>query len=229
MTEESGVLPGWRQRLADELAGIDEMFKLLERARVGQTHLSGEQEVGFGLTHDGADVAHQYERIITRLIEALGSLPEFKSGRGLIALQALRLDLHSIDEGNYPERLRPVAREPRLRSNAGKRVYQAHVILCVRLLEELGLSGSAAREHVARLFTQEGHRGPQGGRVSPETLTKWREAVLSEAVYAAGRRLIERELGAWKRSGNWPPSLDDALAFIARKANNPIISLAAST
>lgn len=219
----------WAEELASKLAAHDSMFIDLEAVRTGRSKLNSEEEEALGARSDGADIPHQYARIITRLLEALQQLPEFADGRGLRALKALQFDLHALDEGNKAQRLTPVPRDRRPGTPAGRRVYQAHVILCVRLLEELGFSSSVARAEVATIFSKHGHRGQQGEDLSPETLTRWREAVLApDGPYLPGRRMVERELTKWRESDEWPCSIEQARAYIERKASEPRISLAAS-
>lgn len=219
----------WAEELASKLAGLDEVFLLLENVRTGRSKLSSEEEEAFGASADGADIPHQYARVITRLIEALERLPEFADSRGLRTLQALRLDLYALDEGSRPQRLTPVARSERPGTIASMRVFQAQVILCVRLLEEIGLSGHAARSEVAAIFSKHGHRGQQGDKLSPNTLFKWREAVLApDGPHLGGRRMIERKLNEWRTSEEWPPTPEGARAFIESRAANPSISLAHS-
>lgn len=225
----SGLWDEWSKALASKLAGLDEEFVVFENARCGRSKLSADEEEKLGVRTDGADLPHQYARVLTRIIDALGDLPAFQDGRGTVALHALRLDLIALDEGNKAQRLAPAPRHPRPGTPAGRRVYQAQVILCVRLLEEIGLSGSVARDETARIFGDHGHRGQQGDRLSPETLTRWRELVLDrDGMHAAGRRMIERKLKAWQADPAWPPTLEEVRQFIANRATRPVISLAAS-
>jgi len=219
----------WADELASKLADLDAVFALLEDIRLGRHALTSDEEEAFGARQDGGDIPHQYARVITRLIDALSGLPQFEDERGFLALSTLRLDLMSLDEGNTAQRLSPAQQESRPGTPTGRRVYQAQIILCVRLLEEIGQSGSFAREKVAEIFTQYGHRGQQGGALSPETLTRWREAVMApDGQHLAGRRMIEKRISEWKANGDWPPSLDQALAFVEVRAKRKAISLAAS-
>lgn len=218
----------WARQLASQLADLDVIFTELDNARFGRFILDSNQEEALGVRHDGADIPHQYARVISRIIEGLQQLPPFADDKGLVTLHQLRFDLVSIDEGNTPQRLAPPSRDKRPGTSAGRRIYQAQVVLCVMLLVEIGLSDRAARSEVARIFSAFGHRGQQG-RLSSETLTRWRLAVLAaDGDYIAGRRMIERNLQEWKQSPMWPPSIEQALAFVAKRARNPIISLAAS-
>jgi hypothetical protein len=219
----------WSVGLADKLADLDRVFSLLEEVRLGRISLTADEEESIGARQDGGDIPHQYARILTRVIEALELLPQFADGRGLLALSMLRLDLMNLDEGNTAQRLSPAFRENRPRTPAGRRVYEAQVILCVRLLEEIGESRSAAREKVAAIFSKHGHRGQQRGPLSSETLTRWREAVLApDGPHLAGRRMIEASLARWKGYSTWPPSLEQALAYVDARARRKAISLAAS-
>lgn len=218
----------WAESLLAQLSGLDEVFRILESARCGRSTMNADEENALGVRSDGADIPHQYARVLTRIIEALEVLPGFEDGRGLDALQALRLDLMALDEGNRAQRLTPVPRDSRPGTPVGRRVYMAQVILCVRLLEEIGCSGSNAREETARIFGEFKHRGQQGEKLSAETLTRWREAVLHDEVHAAGRRMIDRKLRFWRADPNWPPSMKGIVAYISNRASRPVISLAAS-
>jgi hypothetical protein len=219
----------WARDLSKKLADLDQVFNLLEEVRFGRLSLTAEEEEAIGARQDGGDIPHQYARVLTRLIDALERLPNFADGRGLLTLSTLRLDLMNLDEGNAAQRLTPRARHNPHGTPAGRRVYQAQVILCVRLLEEIGQSGSAAREKVAAIFSKHGHRGQQRGPLSPDTLTRWRESVLApDGPHLPGRRMIEQRLAEWKSHPGWPPSLEDALNYVEVRARRKAISLAAS-
>jgi hypothetical protein len=229
MSEPANDLDHWSRALAERLAGHDDVFQALEEARQGKSKLSSEEIDALGISHDGSDVIFQYARVVSRLLEALSGLPGFEDGRGLLTLTMLRFDLVALDEGSRPERLHPPRRETKQGTPAPRRSYQAQVIECVILLEELGQSGYAARQSVADIFAKHGHRGSYGDRLSPDTLTRWREAVMApDGPYLAGRRMIERKLKRFKSEPGWPPSLEDALAYIERRARDRVISLAAS-
>jgi hypothetical protein len=208
--------------LAHQLSELDRLFLKLERARTGASELTSEEEESDGIRSDGADIPHQYARMVSRVIEALEPLPEFKES--LLGLRTLRLDLYSLDGGHHPPRLNLPPREDRSGTSNGRQAYQANVILCVRLLEEVGFSKAASRKEVADIFAAAGHRGQQG-RMSPNTLTRWREDVLARE---SGRRYVESTIAGWKLAPQWPPSKDDALSYVKVRASNPTISLAAS-
>lgn len=210
--------------LAARLAELDEIFMRLEDARTGRSKLTFEEEESCGIRSDGADIPHQYARMISRIIEALEALPQFQGGSGLIGLRALRLDLVTLDGGHYPPRLSLPPKEDRSGTSNGRQAYQANVILCVRLLEEIGFSGVSARKEVASIFASGGHRGQQGP-MSPNTLTRWREDVLGREI---ARRFVDGKINAWKAAPQWPPSRENALLYVRKRANNPSISLAAS-
>jgi hypothetical protein len=223
----------WAETLATNLDSLDTVFLTLSDKAAGKLLFTEEEEARMGIDADVTpDLPHQYARVLSRLIEALGALPPFADGRGLATLQALRMDIVSLDEGSKPTRLQPRPGISTGADNQGRRIAKAHVVLCIRLLEEIGESGASARKRVAAIFAAHGHTGKQGGPLSPGTLIKWREDVCGANegdADVAGRRMIEAELFRWRASPLWPPALDDALALVARRAANPVISLAMTT
>ncbi len=226
--EPVGTAENLLPRLAKQLQDLDVIFLTLDRINSGTFRFSEEDEERFGLEGDVApDITHQYARVLTRIIEALQTVPEFSDGAGLVALRALQLDLVALDEGNNPRRLQPREGRSVGADNAGRRIAKANLVLCVRLLEEMKVSETQARIRVASIFAAAGHRGKQGGPLSPGTVYNWRNEIMS--IGSPGRLMIETEIDKWKSSPSWPPSDEEATAFIQRRAANPIFSLAHTT
>jgi len=233
MMDEQPVVTAdnWLPRLAKQLQDLDVIFLTLDRINSGTFRFSEEDEKCFGIEGDVApDITHQYARVLSRIIDGLERLPEFSDGTGLVALRALQIDLVALDEGNNPRRLRPREGRSVGADNAGRRIAKANLVLCVRLLEEMNVSETQARIRVASIFAAAGHRGKQGGPLSPGTVYNWRNEIMSvDEVGSPGRRMIETELDKWKSNPAWPPSDEEATAFIERRAANPIFSLAHTT
>lgn len=220
----------WFDQLASQLADIDLVFGVLNDVWEGRSPYTQEEEEALGARQDGADLPHQYARAMERILKALHERPEFADNRGMQTLRALFQDLQAIDEGSHPFRLTPVSREDRAqRLSPARRWVQGEVILCLRFLEEIGMSGNSARNIVAESFADGGVKGARGGRLSPDTVTRWREMVLApDGIYLPQRRRIQDKLAEWQSDPRWPPAKEEALAFVRHKASRPSISLAPS-
>lgn len=228
---ETRHMDEWLAQFAARLKARDTEWLTLEAIRTRRSSLSQEEEEAFGVVGDPQPyVRLHYAWVLSEIIEGLTQLPEFANGDGLSALTALRIDIATLDAGGNPARLRRDLGDGS--ANVGKKLAMANVILCVRLMEGAEVGMTAAREKVAAIFTAAGHKGQQGGSLSPGTINNWDIEISSageEGRHAAGRRLIKDELEKWMLSPSWPPSEAEAVAFAERRARIPAFSLALTT
>lgn len=217
----------WISDLQHQLKGLDTVFLTYEGVRTKRLALTQDDLDRLGIVEPvEPEVTHQYARALSRVIKALEQLPPFAAGEGLAALRGLRLDLVSLDGGGTPDRLRPRPSTSKGGDNQGQRVAKAHMVAYVRLLEELGLSGTKARDQVAQIFKRESFD------VSASSLFRWSVEFAGADPgdpHSAGRRQIELMLSQWRSDPAWPFSTEEADRLIRRAAGGTTISLAHTT
>lgn len=224
-------ITAWLSDLTAGLRHADAQWLTLEAIRRGDSPYTQEEEEAIGVVGDAQPhVTLQYAWVLTEIIDGLSQLPQFADGKGLAALHALRIDIAALHAGGQPARLQRQSGDGS--ANTGRRVAMANIVLCVRLLESIGVSQTSAIERVAAIFGAAGHVGQQRKPLSTATIYKWHTEICGAdrtGPHAAGRRLVESELGKWRQSPLWPPDEASTIAFIERRAANPIFSLAHTT
>lgn len=210
----------WAETLAETLAGIDTIYSALGDMAAGRMTPTPEQEDEHGIIYppDPSDLTHQTARALSRVLEALGDLPNFANGRGLIALTSLRTAIVALDDGSHPTLLAPRPRTSKGGDHVGKRAYKANVVLCIELLQAAGLNNSPARRFVAEAFSAAGHRGQGGGSVSASTLFAWQRDL-----EPAERKFVNKRLADFRASARWQGDIDGAKEWVLRRSKDKLI------
>lgn len=217
----------WVERLHDKLVNLDLQyygFTQIRRMRLDPEEIGNAELIN---TDPQANATLTAAGMLGAVIEALKELPTFRSSNGLVGLTGLidlGLALHDLDHG-----LRPPILQPRPGVNSpgdgrGRQTVKAHVVLCVELLELAGMTNSAARKAVAKIFADKGLRGRKGGRegkaLSPQTVYDWSVVMASNGADREGRGIIDRAIADWRLTRPWPPIQADVLNYAASWAGS---------
>lgn len=165
---------------------------------------------------------------LAAVVGALRELPTFQGNVGLQALIDLGNALLDLDKGLRPALLQPRPGQVSTTDHSGRRALKAHVVLCVELLELAGYSPTAAQKEIANIFGAAGFTGRKralaNDGLSWKTVHEWTGALAMHGTDREGRRIIDDAIRGWKLKRNWPPQVDDVLAFARSRAADPSLA-----
>lgn len=159
---------------------------------------------------------------------ALHELPIFEKSSGAAILHDMAGALRDVVMGGSP-RLFASVRPGKPGADGIYRNYiRVHVVSAVRLLMEAhGLSEGQACKKVASIYAAAGATGRTGAPLSATTVKDWCDRVhplASRREDASVHKHVEASLETFRADPLWPGNLDDALAYIARMASDPLLS-----
>ncbi|WP_433908763.1 hypothetical protein [Sphingomonas yabuuchiae] len=217
----------WVVRLNDKLAALDIQYhgiKQIQRMRFDPDETQNTELI------DGdpqANATLTATAMLAAVVAALKEIPTFQGNVGLTGLTDLGHALRDLDRGLRPVMLQPRPGVTSPGDGSGRQFLKAHVVLCVELLEIAGLTNSAARKAIAKIFADNGFRGRKGGRegnpLSPQTVYDWSIAMAQHGADRDGRGIIDRAIAEWKSRRPWPPVEADVLRFASDCAADPAL------
>jgi hypothetical protein len=159
-------------------------------------------------------------KTISVVVAALEEIPTFETGWGLATLRDVAAALSDVDAGSRPKLLepRPDQRPPKV--GYGRRVLIATLVLCTELLKASGDGEMEACSTVAAAFSDVGHRGRNGGALSPKTIFEWS---FKSGDDMKRRVIIDAGLGQWRAGRGWPPQRAEVEDFIRSKTLDPFL------
>ena len=215
----------WVVRLNDKLTALDIQYhgiKQIQRMRFDPDETQNTELI------DGdpqANATLTATAMLAAVVAALKEIPTFQGNVGLTGLTDLGHALRDLDRGQRPVMLQPRSGVTSPGDGSGRQFVKAHVVLCVELLELAGLTNSAARRTIAKIFADNGFRGRKGGRqgspLSPQTVYDWCVAMATHGADLEGREIINRAINDWREKRSWPPMMAEVLQFASDCAADP--------
>lgn len=156
-----------------------------------------------------------FQEAVTVTLNSLRSLPGFEGGK---VLEELLLDLADVAAGNSA--LQPVPKSGRPKQGWRDARLQGHSAAVVELLISKGENEAAACQFVAKILTDNGHKGRRSDSISASTVRAWRSQASAHGDKLVAHLMKAQALLALERL--LPPQCDLALA---RKALVPIVAV----
>lgn len=205
----------WVQFLKNKLVETDKKYQMCINIKKG---VSGDNELSHPDNPDATPEEKQLALIahsIGHLLDALKKLPIFRDNDGLIHLRDLASELHRLDEGGKSKLLVPrkvgklTHKDP-----LSRRIVKKEAVLCMEVLEIVGVSEREASDITAKAFNNAGFSGRKGGDLSSKTLIEWKLTCGPSGTDTEIYKHIKGKIEDWKCSPNWPPSKADAIRWV---------------
>jgi len=215
----------WVVRLNDKLVALDLQYHGISQIRRMRFDPDETENAELINSDPQANATLTATAMLAAVVAALKEIPTFQGNVGLTGLTDLRHALQDLDHGLRPPMLQPRPGVSSPGDGSGRQFVKAHVVLCVELLELAGLTNSAARKAITKIFADNGFRGRKGGRqgspLSPQTVYDWSVAMASHGADVEGRGVINRAIAEWQVKRSWPPVEADVLRFAYDCAADP--------
>jgi hypothetical protein len=215
----------WVVRLNDKLVALDLQYHGISQIRRMRFDPDETENAELINGDPQANATLTATAMLAAVVAALKEIPTFQGNVGLTGLTDLGHALQDLDRGLRPPMLQPRPGVSSPGDGSGRQFVKAHVVLWVELLELAGLTNSAARKAIAKIFADNGFRGRKGGRqgspLSPQTVYDWSVAMASHGADVEGREVINRAIAEWQVKRPWPPVAADVLQFASDCAADP--------
>lgn len=155
-----------------------------------------------------------FQEAVTVTLNSLRSVPGFEGGK---VLEELLLDLADVVAGNPA--LQPVSKSGRPKQGWRDARLQGQSAAVVEFLISKGESESAASQFVAKILTDNGHKGRRSNSISESTVRAWRSQASAHGDKVVAHLVKEQALLSLERL--LPAECD--LAAV-RKALGPIVT-----
>lgn len=210
-------LKEWLQSLRISLLDCENKYKDLKLSKKGEIDMDDLIHPDFPDAEQDEEILYYMGLSLGIIIRALRSTPIFVDNKGLIILRDLLMELQRLDEGGRSDLLK--ARNVGLLKSKDpirRRYVKSHAVYCTLLLEGAGYKKGEARKITAKFFSDAGHMGRKGQRLSWKTVDEWCSEYNLKKDEDRGFVMVKTRFERICNSKDWPITKDRALEQVHR-------------